>query len=820
MPSPISLDNEAEHPDIFVAERARNNLLILAANGSRVVGSFENEVGAVNFLLSELKNITQNITSNRKVVIDVQSVNGSYYLDFKPFGAYNVYHDVQNVIAKIYATNISKYSILINAHFDSVPTSPGGSDDGIMCTVMLEVIRQLCQWNGNLQYNLIFLFNGAEESPLQAAHGFITQHKWAKEVKVVINLEAAGSGSKEILFQSGPGHSWLLNYYAKIPHPYGQVAGEEIFQSNIIPSDTDFRIFRDYGNIVGFDLAFFKNGYKYHTNFDDVESIPLASYQHVGDNVLELVKKIANAPEIEYMKSSHTKAVYFDVFGLFMVWYQDYIGTIINLVVTLLSCLVAYKSFLDFKLGRNWKSKIYLIVTALVLFFSWVFTVIGIIGIGTLIDGLNYSMSWYGSPYLIFGLYVVPTVMLSSVPLIGWNYFNKKLHFSTRVQSQLQYSIVRLIWTVVLLIATCLNIRSAYALMIPVLFNAVGSVFIHLTKLHHSANGWKIAYMLFNAFPSMMIMYQSVTILSLFIPITGRIGSDKNPDVIIGVVSMALTILFSSFYTHFLAMMKKPFWLIYFFLVIFLIHFLIIVTPLGFPYSGNPTSPAPQRFMIYHTKRTFNNQNGLVKQDAGYFLVNLDRHSPESVIPYVKQFEKRISIKDDCENFLVCGLPLFSPRMLAVMESSTWIPAEEPIIKEDIALHLNSKTYLKRNVLTYNFTAAGPDHFNIYFSPKTNIRLVNNSFDALIPKNVPVWNGRLLYFANFVWGVSKSPLEFSIDLEVPENWNTTVMDIGISGKYIHEKKNQHTPQFQAFLSDFPKWANIVPAIANFESWEI
>ncbi|KRT78797.1 Peptidase [Oryctes borbonicus] len=792
----------------------------MQANGSRVVGSFENEVGAVNFLFDELRNITENVESSRKVEIDVQTVNGSYYLDFKPFGAYNIYRNVQNVVAKIYATNISKYSILINAHFDSVPTSPGGSDDGIMCVVMLEVIRKLCQWNGELRYNLIFLFNGAEESPLQAAHGFITQHKWAKTVKVVINLEAAGSGSKEILFQSGPGHSWLLNYYSKVPHPYGQVAGEEIFQSNIIPSDTDFRIFRDYGKTVGFDIAFFKNGYKYHTNFDDVESIPLTSYQHVGDNVLELVKKIANAPEVEHINASFGKAVYFDVFGLFMVWYEEYRGTIINLVVIILSCLVAYKSFLDFKLGRSWKSKIYLIVTSLVLLLSWVFTVIGIIGISTLIDALNYSMSWYGSPFLIFGLYVVPTVMLSSIPLIGWNHFNRKLHFSTRVQSQLQYSVVRLIWTVLLLIATCLNIRSAYVVMIPVLCNTVGSVFIHLTKLHHSTNGWKVAYMLFNAFPSMMIMYQSVIILSLFIPITGRIGNDKNPEMILGIISMSLTIIFSSFYMHFLTMMKKPFWLIYFFLVIFLLHFLIIVTPLGFPYSENPTSPAPQRFMIYHTKRTFNNEKGRMKQDAGYFLINLDRHSPGSVIPYVNQFGKRIPITDDCKNFLVCGLPLFSPRMLAVMESSTWIPAEEPIIKENIFLHLNSKTMLKPNVVTCNFTAIGPDHFNVYFSPKTNIRLVRISLDAVIPENVPIWNGRPLYFVNFVWGLSKSPLEFSVDLEVPEDWNTTIMDIAISGKYVHNKKHQHTLQFQAFLSDFPKWTNIVPTIANFESWEI
>lgn len=116
--------------------------------------------------------------------------------------------------------------------------------------VALEVLRKLSQLENRPQNNLIFLFNGAEEAGLVAAHGFITQHKWAPEVTVVVNLEATGGGGKEILFQTGPDAPWLMDYY-DVPHPHGNAAGEEVFQSNIIPSDTDFRIFRDFGGVVG-----------------------------------------------------------------------------------------------------------------------------------------------------------------------------------------------------------------------------------------------------------------------------------------------------------------------------------------------------------------------------------------------------------------------------------------------------------------------------------------------------------------------------------------------------------------------------------------
>lgn len=88
--------------------------------------------------------------------------------------------------------------------------SPGASDDAASCCVMLEILRVLSQQETRLRHNVLFLFNGAEETPLQAAHGFITQHPWAENVRAFLNLESVGSNGKEILFQSGPNHAWLI----------------------------------------------------------------------------------------------------------------------------------------------------------------------------------------------------------------------------------------------------------------------------------------------------------------------------------------------------------------------------------------------------------------------------------------------------------------------------------------------------------------------------------------------------------------------------------------------------------------------------------
>lgn len=41
------------------------------------------------------------------------------------------------------------------------------------------------------------------------------------------------------------------------------------------------------------------NGYVYHTRYDRPEILPRGSLQNTGDNVLALVREIANAHELE-----------------------------------------------------------------------------------------------------------------------------------------------------------------------------------------------------------------------------------------------------------------------------------------------------------------------------------------------------------------------------------------------------------------------------------------------------------------------------------------------------------------------------------------
>lgn len=45
-------------------------------------------------------------------------------------------------------------------------------------------------------------------------------------------------------------------------------------------------------------MAIIDNGYVYHTKSDRVEIIPMGTYQHLGDNLLALVRQIAGSPDL------------------------------------------------------------------------------------------------------------------------------------------------------------------------------------------------------------------------------------------------------------------------------------------------------------------------------------------------------------------------------------------------------------------------------------------------------------------------------------------------------------------------------------------
>lgn len=279
--------------------------------------------------------------------------------------------------------------------------------------------------------------------------------------------------------------------YAKaIKYPNGAVVAEEIFHSGIIPSDTDFRIFRDYGHIPGMDFAHVFNGYRYHTKYDNIDYLPYEVLQHTGDNILSLTKEIANS-EILINTKLHAKgsAVFYDILGFSFISYSKNIGAIINIIISFLTATVP---FLMLSRSIRGSQNKYLNREVQIGAVSTILSIVISMGVcyilGIIYDGLDKSMSWYGIPYLVIGLYCCPalgTQFLVHI-IIDQLLSRGEAPISLALKVQLQQCGTTLLWASLSVGFTLAGYRSGYIATVILLCVFVSSNLITLIGLQNS----------------------------------------------------------------------------------------------------------------------------------------------------------------------------------------------------------------------------------------------------------------------------------------------------------------------------------------------
>ena len=370
-------------------------IYIILLKGPKVVGSNANEIGAVNYILKQVNEIEKFNSNAGNVTVDHQIVSGVN------FGT-SIYKNLQNIVVRVQGK--TDHAVMLNCHFDSVAGSPGASDDIANCCIMLEILR-VVSTDYRHEHTIIFLFNGSEEEDLQAAHGFITQHKWAKDVRAYINLESTGSDGREILFRTGPKHDWLVKKYREsVKRPFGQELAEELFETGVIPSATDFQIFRDNGEIPGLDFAHVENGWRYHTNYDSIHYLSKKMLQHTGENILGLTKSLANSEELPNPPEG-THAVYFDFLGFFFISYTKNTGVIINIIISIFTVLITFLVQIKFRLvnfKRELLETVFSFVTVLV---GSVLSLAVCYGMAAIMNQLDKTMTFFNVIFLSIGIY-------------------------------------------------------------------------------------------------------------------------------------------------------------------------------------------------------------------------------------------------------------------------------------------------------------------------------------------------------------------------------------------------------------------------------
>ncbi|CEI88614.1 hypothetical protein RMCBS344292_02996 [Rhizopus microsporus] len=247
----------------------------------------------------------------------------------------------RNVIVRLHGQSGRDKALLINAHYDSVPTSHGVTDNGMGVATTLELIRYFIHHPP--QHTIIFLFNNLEEGGLIGAQSFI-RHPWYSSVKLFVNLEGAGAGGRAVLFRCSNLNAVKKLANSKTSLVHASPAGNDMFKANLIKSDTDYSVFTKEGT-PGLDIAFYAPRSHYHTPRDDLAHTTPGALQHMGQLALGAVRSIANSDDMLDTPSENQSFVYFDILGRFMFAYSLTTFQIINgLVLFLVPALGIYLS--------------------------------------------------------------------------------------------------------------------------------------------------------------------------------------------------------------------------------------------------------------------------------------------------------------------------------------------------------------------------------------------------------------------------------------------------------------------------------------------
>ncbi|WP_026814730.1 M28 family peptidase [Arenibacter certesii] len=283
---------------------------------------------------------------------------------------------VTNVMARIRGSKPGN-ALLLLSHYDSSPhSSLGASDAASGVATILEGLRAYLSTNNSPENDIIILFSDAEELGLNGADLFVNNHPWAKEVKLALNFEARGSGGPSyMLLETNRGNSNLISEFIEA-NPSYPVANSLVYSIyKMLPNDTDLTVFREDGDIDGFNFAFIDDHFDYHTVRDNYDRLDPKTLAHQGAYLMPLLTYFSDA-DLTQLKSLNDQvyfnAPFFKLVSYPFEWIYPMLAgaALLFLIVVLLGIK---KKVLTFKgIGKGFIPMLLtLIINGIIGYFGW-----------------------------------------------------------------------------------------------------------------------------------------------------------------------------------------------------------------------------------------------------------------------------------------------------------------------------------------------------------------------------------------------------------------------------------------------------------------
>ena len=472
----------------FSAERAMTYLKVIAQK-PHPVGTAEHKA-IRDYLLNELSQTGLTPAVQKTVVL--RPTTGT------PFHV----GTVENVMVRLEGTNNSKAVVLIG-HYDSVPTSPGASDDGAAVAAMLETVRAL-RAGERLKNDVIFLFTDAEEVGLMGARAFINEHPWARDIGVVLNFEARGSEGPALMFETSDGNGRLIKELARAGAPTR--TNSILYEAyRRLPNETDMTMFKRAG-YPGLNFAYIDGPARYHTATDSLDQLDERSLQHQGSYALALARHYGN---VDLTNTKASNAVYFDLLGLTLIHYPvSWVAPLI--VFTLLLFVVVV--FVAFRKGLLTLAGIAFGFAAVVATLIGVVAVVALLQFNIWALYSNYRLMNQGTTYNS-GFYVVSFVALAVAILASFY-----IWFRRKTNADNLYVGALLAWAVAMILTGLYAPGASYLFTLPLLFALVPLALRFAAKKQDRLTAGQLALLYTFAVPGIILVVPVLDILFIGLP--------------------------------------------------------------------------------------------------------------------------------------------------------------------------------------------------------------------------------------------------------------------------------------------------------------
>lgn len=396
---------------------------------------------------------------------------------------------VNNIVAVLKGA-ANERAVLIVAHYDTVPNSPGASDDGYGVAALLETLRAL-RAVPPLKNDVVALFTDGEEAGLLGAKAFVDERPYAGEVGVVLNFEARGSAGPVFMFETSRGNRHLIDEFAKAaPHPRANSLASTLYE--LLPNDTDLTVFKG-ANLPGLNFANFDGFMRYHTRADGMENIDGRSLQHHGSYALALTRHFAGA---SFADPGSDESVYFDFPGVGFVHYSaKWVAPFAVLAAMLLTALAAF--------GLRKRG-----LTATGMALGAAVFVLGVVSAWAAVSLLWWLVSnaqhwagrglqddFYESRLYFAGFSLVCAAI--TMALCGWA--RRRLSLESLVVG------AQVCWLILLLLASLRLPGATYLLMWPLAFSFVALAVVFTMREGRASAAWRFAAVMLCAAPGIIL---------------------------------------------------------------------------------------------------------------------------------------------------------------------------------------------------------------------------------------------------------------------------------------------------------------------------